>query len=424
MNAEIVSVGNELLDGSRQNTNALWLADRLIRIGIQTKGIIVVGDDSESIQNAVSQSIKRAKIVLVTGGLGPTHDDVTKESLAKLFGCKLVENTAVKNHIINLFAERGRQMPESNLDQSWVPNGAGVLHNEIGTAPGLYFEKEDSHCFVMPGVPAEMKRMTEKKIVPILRERFELSQEAIIYQTIHTTGIFESSLFEKLAPISEIEKYASISFLPHLYGVDLRLKIEGLNEDKSETYLKKVKGLITDRISPFIYEIGDRRLEEVVADLLIDRKKTVAVAESCTGGLLANFLTNISGSSAYFLGGMIAYDDSVKTNSLGVRQSTLDNFGAVSQETAREMAEGVRNLLGADLALATTGIAGPTGGTPQKPVGTVYFGLAGSDGCHWIHRVIPGDRETIRHRAVNVALHALLRGVREDGMVGWEKEEG
>lgn len=246
MNAEIVSVGNELLDGSRQNTNALWLADRLIRIGIQTKGIIVVGDDSESIQNAVSHSIKRAKIVLVTGGLGPTHDDVTKESLAKLFGCKLVENTAVKNHIINLFAERGRQMPESNLDQSLVPNGAGVLHNEIGTAPGLYFEQEDSHCFVMPGVPAEMKRMTEKKIVPILRERFELSQEAIIYQTIRTTGIFESSLFEKLAPISEIEKYASISFLPHLYGVDLRLKIEGLNEDKSETYLKKVKVLISD----------------------------------------------------------------------------------------------------------------------------------------------------------------------------------
>jgi nicotinamide-nucleotide amidase len=378
MIAEIVSVGNELLDGTKQNTNAIWLADRLLKAGIQIKWITLVGDEEDSIQVAVSQAMGRARIVLVTGGLGPTPDDVTKESLANLFGCRLAENAGIKDHILNLFAQRGIPMPKVNLKQAMVPEGAKILHNKIGTAPGFHFARGDSHCFVMPGVPAEMRRMTEKEVLPILETRFGGNKEAIIYETARTTGIFESSLSEKLSPLEDIIENAELAFLPHLYGVDLRIKVVGSDKNDAKTCLQNAIETISDRISSHIYEIGDRSLEEVVADLLIEKQKTVAVAESCTGGLLANLLTNISGSSAHFLGGVVAYDNSVKTHLLGVKESTLENCGAVSEESAREMAVGVKNLTGADLSVATTGIAGPTGGTGEKPVGLTYVAIASS----------------------------------------------
>lgn len=376
MIAEIISIGDELLNGTKLNTNGNWLADRLLQVGIQTRWISVIGDDKESIKTALLQSKSRSHIVLLTGGLGPTHDDITKESVADFFETPLVRNENLEKHIIKLFSKRGIPMPEINLEQATVPRNAKILQNKIGSAPGLYFCQDDTHCFVLPGVPAEMRQITEDSVLPILKKQFGDLGGVVQFQTIRTTGIFESKLFEELQPIEEIENYGKLAFLPHPYGVDLRLCVTG--EDKSESSRKSnvaVK-VIKDRINPFIYEVGSRSLEEIVAGLLLEKKKTVSVAESCTGGLIANLLTNIVGSSAYFWGGVVAYDNSIKSNVLGVKKSTLQKYGAVSEEVALEMAAGVRNAFNSDFALATTGIAGPTGATENKPVGLVYIGLA------------------------------------------------
>ncbi len=379
MIAEIISIGDELLNGTKLNTNANWLADRLLRLGIQISWISTIGDDKESIKMALSQSKVRSQIVLLTGGLGPTHDDITKECVAEFYQIDLVRDESIERHIINLFAKRGKPMPEINLQQAMVPKGATVLSNEIGTAPGIYFDQEGIHCFVLPGVPAEMRKMTEDSVIPILKEQFGGLRSTVRYETIRTTDIFESKLVEKLGPIEDVEKYGKLAVLPHPYGVDLRLCVTGKEISDSKLKIDQAIELIRERIDPYIYEIGSRSLEEVIAEQLVEKGRTVAVAESCTGGLLANLFTNIPGSSAYFLGGVIAYDNSVKTNLLGIKNSVIEEYGAVSEVVAREMAIGMQNLVNSDFVLATTGIAGPTGETEDKQVGLVYIAIVEGD---------------------------------------------
>ena len=412
MNAEIVSVGNELLDGSKQNTNALWLADQLLKIGVKTRWVSTVGDEIDSIQAAVSQSLARSNVVLVTGGLGPTHDDVTKSSLAELFGRRLVEDNSVRDHIIGLFAERGRRMPEVNLEQALVPEGAMILHNEIGTAPGFCIEHNNALCFVLPGVPLEMKRMTENHLIPNLKTRVDLKGKVVFHETVRTTGISESSLYERLSPLGDFEEHSHLAFLPHTFGVDLRICTEASDEETARRNLQTGISRVSGRINAYIYEIGGRTLEKVVADLLLRMKETVAVAESCTGGLLANLMTNISGSSDYFLGGLVAYDDSIKTTLLGVKKSTVKDHGAVSEETAQEMAIGVRSLMQADWGLATTGIAGPMGGSKEKPVGLIHIAIAGQDSFvtrkHLFHRERLINKSRFAYAALNLLRQALL----------------
>ncbi len=379
MIAEIISIGDELLNGTKLNTNANWLADRLLRLGIQIGWISTIGDDKESIKTALSQSKERSQIVLLTGGLGPTHDDITKGSVAEFYQTELVRDESIENHIINLFAKRGKSMPEINLQQAMVPKEATVLNNDIGTAPGMYFNQGCTHCFVLPGVPAEMRKMTEDSVIPILKEQFGGLRNPVRYETIRTTDIFESKLVEKLGPIEDIEKHGKLSVLPHPYGVDLRLCVTGKEIGNSNKKIYQAIKLIRKRIDPYIYEVGTRSMEEVIAEQLVEKRKTVSVAESCTGGLLANLFTNISGSSAYFLGGVIAYDNSVKSNLLGVKNSIIEKYGAVSEVVAREMAIGMQNLVNSDFVLATTGIAGPTGETEDKQVGLVYIAIVEGD---------------------------------------------
>jgi len=407
MKAELITIGDELLNGTTLNTNARWLCNRLVRIGIPVARIVTVGDVRADIVTALKHAVSRNEVVITTGGLGPTHDDVTKTAVAEFLGVPMVENTEVKEHILELFRSRNVPMPEVNLEQAQVPAGVQLIPNPIGTAPGFQFEKNRAICFVLPGVPAEMRAMMDAAVVPFLQTRFRDKLGVVLAEDIRTTGIFESRLFEKLEPISQIERWAHLAFLPHRSGVDLRLSVQAKSESEGRERLKKARTLILERIGPFVYEVGERSLETVVADLLFELKKTVAVAESCTAGLVSHLLTNVPGSSEYLLGGVVAYSNAVKQQVLGVSGKTLSTVGAVSEETAAEMANGVKHLIGTDFGLSTTGIAGPSGGTPEKPVGLVFVACAGPNGTEVRKFVFHRERLINKYRFAYAALNLL-----------------
>jgi len=376
MNAEIISIGNELLNGITQNSNATWIADQLWHIGIPASRIVTVRDDSKAIQDAVFDSLNHVEVVLITGGLGPTHDDITKKSIAEFFKTSLVENPELKERIITRFANRGIPMPEINLEQALVPESAKIIQNKIGTAAGFYFEQKNKICVVIPGVPAEMKQMIKDSVLSLLREKYKDKIGYLVTNKIRTTGIYESKLYEVLSPILEKLPEITVAFLPHRYGVDLRLEFQAKDEKTAEDKIANAESKIIPEIFKFVYEIGERSLEQVVAEILSKKKQTLSVAESCTGGLIQNFLTNIPGSSDFFLGGVVSYSNEIKMELLDVQENTLVKYGAVSSETALEMVKGVRKLTGSDCALSITGIAGPTGGSDEKPVGLVFIGCA------------------------------------------------
>ncbi len=419
MKAEILSIGNELLNGTTLNTNANWLADRLVRTGVSPEKIVTVGDDREGILKELAGAAGQVEVLISTGGLGPTHDDITKEVVAEFLGTELVEDESLKRHIMSLFQRRGVDMPEVNLEQARVPGGVALIPNPIGTAPGFRFERKNTHYFILPGVPAEMKRMTEESVLPFLREHFGERLGFVLSQTIRTTGIFESRLYELLQPISDIQALAELAFLPHRFGVDIRLTAKAARKTEAEQKLWAAQDLILPKISEFVYEVGDRSLEEVVADLLFRTEKTVAVAESCTAGLVSHLLTNISGSSAYLLGSVVSYSNEVKHGLLGVPAETLEREGAVSESTARQMAEGVRRVIGTDFGVATTGIAGPTGGTEEKPVGLVYVACSGPLGTEVRRHVFHRDRLINKYRFAYAALNLLRQHL--IGLAGQEK---
>ena len=350
MNAEILTIGNELLNGSTANTNSVWISDNLWRIGIPTRRIISIEDEKNAIQKALSDSLAQSDIILVTGGLGPTHDDITKMSVAEFFGVSLKENITAKKNIQFLFSNRGVTMPDINLEQAQVPDGAEIIQNEIGTAPGFYFERDRKISFFMPGVPAEMTRMMKNSILPLLKSKFADKIGNIVYKLIRTTGIFESKLYEMLSPFDQDLLKIKLSFLPHRYGVDLRLSVNAKNQNEADYYIRKAEESIVSKVSSFIYEIGERSLEQITSDLLSRARYSIAVAESCTGGLINNFFTNIPGSSGFLLGGVVAYSNRLKMEVLDVQQETLKKYGAVSPEVALEMVEGIQKLTGSDCA--------------------------------------------------------------------------
>lgn len=376
MNAEIISIGNELLNGTTVNTNATWISDQLWRAGIATNRVITISDEKSSIQKALSDSLSKADIILITGGLGPTNDDITKASIAEYFNVPLEENKELRERIEFLFANRGVPMPKINLEQALIPQTSKIIPNEIGTAAGFYFERNRKICLVLPGVPAEMKRMMQKFVLPLLQKKYAAQIGHIIYSLVRTTGIYESKLHEILSPLEKNFQDVIVASLPHRYGVDLRLGIYKKSKQDAEFQIQNIRELILSKISPYVYEIGERDMAEVVAEILVKNKLTVSVAESCTGGLIQNFFTNVPGSSKFLLGGVVAYDNALKINFLGVKQETLEKCGAVSAETALEMVKGIQKITHSDCALSTTGIAGPTGGTAEKPVGLVYIGCA------------------------------------------------
>ena len=412
MNATIISIGDELLIGQTVNTNAAWMGEQLLNIGVHARWVTTVGDRHADLLHALSIASSRADVILMTGGLGPTHDDVTKKAACEFFGASLTLNKKVLAQVKARFRKRGIAMAPVNEEQALVPDNAEIMQNELGTAPGMVFKRDNITCYIMPGVPGEMKGMMTRVVLPQLRKR--LGGRTILIKTLMTTGVPESSLFERLNNLDEIEKQARIAFLPSLFGVKIRLLAVSTSRPDAEKRLAAAELMVRKKIADAIYAEEDISLVKAVADLLLERKKTLAVAESCTGGLVANLLTNIPGSSGFFNRGVIAYSNDAKKELLQVPGQTLEEYGAVSAETAHAMAEGVRKISATDFGIAVTGIAGPGGGTAAKPVGLVY--VACSDALETIteRHLFANDRQGNKQRSAQAILNLLRKQIIKD----------
>lgn len=414
----MLTIGNELLIGQVRDTNASWLGEQLTLAGVVVHRMATVGDDEEALQSELRQSLAESDLVVTTGGLGPTGDDRTREAVAGLFGVELVFQGEILEDIRERFKLRGRSLPESNRSQAMVPAGFEVLSNRVGTAPGLWHEIRQgeaagSMLAVLPGVPHEMKHLFTGEVLPRMRRRGGLHN--IVHRTLRTAGIGESSLQEAVGDLSSVlSDNLRLAWLPGAGGVRLRMTAFGSNREEADDHIAQLEACLQDRIGEHIYGANDETLEEVVGHMLRDRSLTVAVAESCTGGYVAHALTNIPGSSEYVAGGVVAYSNRAKMDVLGVLPDALRQHGAVSEEVAAQMAEGVRHRLGADMGLSTTGIAGPDGGTPEKPVGTVWIGYADAGGVE-AHRL-----QLVRDRILNKQLTTtfLLEKVRKNLRAG------
>ncbi|MCA0362633.1 MAG: competence/damage-inducible protein A [Bacteroidetes bacterium] len=407
--AEVITIGDEILYGQITDTNTKWISENLDKIGIKTKRKSSVGDDRNEILSILNESLQRADIVLITGGLGPTKDDITKKTLAGFFDDHLVINPHAEAFIRQFFEKRGREFTEINRQQAAIPSRCTYLHNATGTAPGMWFEKDGKIIVSMPGVPVEMHYLMENEVLPRLKKRFELPE--IIHQVVRTIGLGESFLAEKISEWEDsLPENLKLAYLPS-FG-EVKLRITGVDFD-----YKKLRNQIDDEvkklvpiINDFIYSTDNENIEEVIGKLLIQKNQKVSVAESCTGGYLSHLFTSIPGSSAYFMGGIVSYSNEAKMEVLKVKQETLTKFGAVSEETVKEMAIGAKNLLKTDYAISTSGIAGPDGGTPEKPVGTVW--LAVTDGTETLTKKLTlGNQRLVNIQYSGKAALNLLRSM-------------
>lgn len=415
MRIEIVTIGNELLLGFTVDRNAAWLAQALAELGVEVVRRATVRDDVDAIADAVRAALDRTGAVITTGGLGPTADDLTREAIADVFDAPLALDPALVQELERRWRERGRGdvLPPSNRRQAMVPRGARVLANPVGTAPGLWLEDRAGRwAAVLPGVPWEMRAIVEQELRPLLAARLGAAATVIRSRTLRTTGVPESVLAERLAGAEEALAGVSLAYLPGRTGVDLRVTVRDVPPDEADARLAAALGWLRERVGDAAYGEDGEDLAAVVLDACRAHGLRVAVAESCTGGLLGARLTAIPGSSDVVLGGVIAYANAVKVASLGVREETLAQWGAVSEAVALEMASGVRASLGADVGVGITGVAGPGGGTAAKPVGTVWIaadvqGRRAAEVARY-----PGDREEIRVRAAQAALALMLRLIR------------
>ncbi len=398
--AAIVTVGDELMTGLVTDTNAAAIARFLLRRGWRIVEKSSVGDAVPAIAAAVRAAMRRADIVVVTGGLGPTHDDLTKGALCRLFKCGVKFDAAVLRQVESFFKRMGKPMPGINRDYANIPTAAVAVRNTMGAAPGLFFQKR---VLALPGVPHETLYMLEHEAPKLIRH----GGAYIAEKTFHTAGMGEVALMEKMKELHEARQLADIAFLPGYGRVDIRLLARGKTSAAAQARLKKAAALLYPAIKPHVWGVDDETIESAVGRLLRKRKKTLAVAESCTGGGIGKKITAVPGSSDYFSGGIISYANGVKEKTLGVPAAILKKHGAVSRECAEAMAEGARTGLKTDYALAVTGVAGPGGGTKEKPVGLVYVAAA-AEGWVQVRRLnLAGSRETIRERAANEALFFL-----------------
>lgn len=409
MNAEILTIGDELLIGQVVNTNQAFIAEQLTLIGIEITRMTTVGDQHDAITDAFANAWKNSDVVIVTGGLGPTCDDITKKALCEFFDTDMVTNPDVRTHIEQLLRSRGIPWTPAAEEQTLVPRNARVLPNDLGTAPGFLFEEGNRYAFVLPGVPYEMKEIVTASIIPFLSSRVKGSH--VSHLTLRTTGITESQLVQQLGNIDEILGNARLAFLPSPTGVRLRITARGPTRQEADFQVRAVDEGIRARIQKHVYGTGDEELEEVLGRILTERHLTLAVAESCTGGLIANRITNVGGSSRYFERGLIAYSNEAKTQLLGVPKELIEVHGAVSKEVAISMALGIRRIAGTAIGISTTGIAGPTGGTPEKPVGLVWIGYADGDGSMAMKSNFGNQRLRVKERAAQAALELVRRRV-------------
>lgn len=375
MNCEIITIGDELLIGQVIDTNSAWMATRLNEAGIRVKQMTSVSDDPEHITKELKAALNRSAIVLITGGLGPTKDDLTKDTLCRFFNTTLIEDPKVVHDLTVYFKSRGRELTETNRKQAEIPANCTPVYNKNGTAPGMWFDFEGKVIVSMPGVPYEMKAMMDEIVIPKLSSLFRLPK--VSHQTIITTGVGESFLSDLLEPWeTRLPPYFKLAYLPSTGMVRLRLSCYQSNDSLEVQLMEEVEKAKL-LIGKYIYGYNDDTPEKIVGKLLIEKSQSLAVAESCTGGYISHLITSVPGSSTYYIGSTISYANEVKTRFLGVSQEVIADKGAVSEEVAKAMAEGVRSTLGSTWAISTTGIAGPGGGTADKPVGTVWIGLAG-----------------------------------------------
>lgn len=412
--AEVITIGDEILYGQTLDTNTQWIGQKLNEIGIRIKRKISIGDQKQEILNALQEAQDRADIVLITGGLGPTKDDITKHTLAEYFGTTLVRNEEALAHITALFESRGRQITPTNEKQADLPAICTMVQNSMGTAPAMWFERDQTIFVSMPGVPYEMKCIMEEEILPRLKSHFMLP--VIVHQMIQTVGIGESWLSDMIAEWEDqLPEHIKLAYLPSFGKVKLRLT--GLGEDQQllRAQVDEQVAKVLPLIRKYVFGLGDISLEEAIAKLLMEAGKTVALAESCSGGFVAHSLTSMAGSSAYFQGALVPYHNILKKEVLGVSGQTLKDHGAVSQKTVTEMAANVRKLLKADYGLATSGIAGPGGATPEKPVGTIWIAVADEQTVR-SHKLQLSKDRMLNIQLTEVALLNLLRKMvlRED----------
>ena len=407
MKATVLTIGDEILIGQIVDTNSVSIAKHLNAAGIVVAEKISVGDDGPRIAEAVRQAMAHAEVTILTGGLGPTKDDITKKTLADLFGCGLACDARVADHVRRMLEARGIAFNELNRAQALVPTACTVLFNAHGTAPGMWFERDGKVVVSLPGVPFEMEHLMQDEVMPRLKARFSLRQ--IVHRTLVTAGLAESMLAERIAPWeTALPPYLRLAYLPNPGSVRLRLSAYEVEGESVAREIERRFDELRRLIPQYVVGYETASVQELVHRRLIESGRSLATAESCTGGTIAARFTALPGASAYFRCGVVAYADSAKEQLLGVDPQTLRRCGAVSEEVARQMAEGARRIAGADYAVATTGIAGPTGGSAEKPVGTVWIAVATPGGTAAVCRQCGTDRGQIVDRASAFAI-GLLR---------------
>ncbi|MDA8211774.1 MAG: competence/damage-inducible protein A [Clostridia bacterium] len=407
MKAEIIAVGSELLLGQIVNSNAQYLSKRLSELGIDVFYHTVVGDNEGRLVEVLNRALERSELVITTGGLGPTMDDLTKETVAKVLGLPMILHQASLEHIRSFFAQRGRIMPESNTKQACFPEGAKILANEVGTAPGAVVEAGGKTVIILPGPPFELKLMFEKAAVPCLTQGHAYQGEVILSRVMRIFGKGESTVEELVKDLLEQQTNPTIAPLAQVGEINLRITAKGKGKAQAEALMSGVLGELEKRLGTIIFGYDDQDLETVVGQKLKELGFTISLAESCTGGLISSRFTDVPGSSAYFQYGVVSYSNSAKEVFLGVKEDTLLTYGAVSEQTAREMAGGIREKMGTTLGLAVTGIAGPDGGTPEKPVGLVYIALASAQEVMVKKFQFGGPRKNIKLLTANAALNLV-----------------
>ncbi len=414
--AYIISTGTELLTGMTTDTNAAYISQELTDLGLRVLGISVAGDNRENLKNAFAFAFKSADVIIASGGLGPTKDDLTKEVACEILGVEQFINDGEVVKLKDFFAKRGRKMPKANLKQALFPEGAKILANPLGTAPGLYLKKDEKLIVLLPGPPMEMKRMFIEEVKPRLVKEYKLNGSSAAKKTIKVLGIGESQVEEIISEVIENPLGCSIALIAEAGEILIKITAEGKDAEDSNQILNLVSKEIKELLNPYIFGEDEDELEKIVADILKKQQKTLAVAESCTGGLIAKLLTDVSGSSAYFWGGVVSYSNEAKEELLGVAPDTLANFGAVSAETALEMARAIKNLANTSLGLAVTGIAGPEGGSIEKPVGLVYISLASEEGVMVNEYNFVGDRDSIRTLTAKSGLDLVRKYINNGGI--------
>lgn len=404
MKAEIISIGNELLSGNVLNTNTYYITKRLTEIGIEVLYHTCVKDDAQMIKDAVDIGLNRADLLIFTGGLGPTYDDVSKEVISNTLGLKLILNEECKKSIEDYFRRNNREMTPNNIKQAYIPEKAKFLPNEVGTAPGIFIEWKDKVVAMLPGPPKEMKLMFDKYVIPLIKQDYIIKEK-----TIKTIDIGEAQVESILQDVIKSNKDVYIATYAKDGIVDIKLVAKGKDKNSIEKMLSKAASEIKNRIEDYIYSYEDETIEEVVYKMLKKNNMKVAFCESCTGGLISSKFTRIPGASEVFDRAYVTYSNLSKIEDLGVSKDILNQYGAVSKETALEMAKGLLNKTNVDIALSITGIAGPSGGSETKPVGLVYIGICTKDASTVIESLFSGDRISIQNKAYLKAFNELRK---------------